>query len=122
MTYKEYRAQTGFAFVPPHNPGDYPKEIGNVQEQAFGTEKIRQNQALFQKYTAVYGAFKNQIVMAVEPVLVSPLVDQTTGFGQMSALTMLQHLFSRDEAINEINLEENAVKMMGPYDPAGPLD
>ena len=24
MTAEEYREQTGLAFVPPHNPGDYP--------------------------------------------------------------------------------------------------
>ena len=24
MSAADYRAQTGFAFVPPHNPGDYP--------------------------------------------------------------------------------------------------
>ena len=34
---------------------------------------------------------------------------------------MLQHLFSSYRAIDKIDLEENAVKMMGPYDPAEPL-
>ena len=57
----------------------------------------------------------------MEPVLLSPLVDQLTGFGQVSALTMLQHLFSRYGEIDEIDLEENAVKIIGPYNPAEPL-
>ena len=30
---------------------------------------------------------------------------------------MIQHLFSRYGAIDDIYLEENAVKMMGPYNP-----
>ena len=34
---------------------------------------------------------------------------------------MLQHIFSRYGVIDKIDLEENAVKMMGPYDPAEPL-
>ena len=34
---------------------------------------------------------------------------------------MLQHLFASYGVIGEINLEENAVKMMGPYDPTEPL-
>ena len=34
---------------------------------------------------------------------------------------MLQHIFYRYGAIDKIDLEENAVKMMGPYDPAEPL-
>ena len=41
----------------------------------------------------------------MEPVFLSPLVDQLTGFGQVSALTMLQHLFYSYGAIDEINLE-----------------
>ena len=76
---------------------------------------------MFRKYTAVDGAFKNQIITSVEPVLLSPLVDQLTGFVQVSALTMLQHMFSSYRVIDEIDLEENAVKMMGPYNPAEPL-
>ena len=36
--------------------------------------------------------------------------------------TMIQHLLSSYGEIGEIDLEENAVKMMGPYDPAEPLD
>ena len=68
------------------------------------------------------GDSKNQIVTAVEPVLLSPLVDQLTGFGQVTALTMLQYLFSSYRVIDKIDIKENAVKMMGPYDPAEPLD
>ena len=47
MTSKDYMEQTGFAFVPPHNPGNYPQIIWSAQEQALGTEKYRQNQTLF---------------------------------------------------------------------------
>ena len=54
----------------------------------------------------------------MEPVFLSPLVDQITGFGHVSALTMIQHLFSSYGEINKIDLKENAVKMMGPYNPA----
>ena len=66
-------------------------------------------------------ALKNKTVTTVEPVFLSLLVDQLTGFGQVSALTMIQHLFSSYWAINGIDLKENAVNMMGKYDPAEPL-
>ena len=55
---------------------------------------------MFQKYTAVD-------VTAVEPVFLSPLVDHLTGFGQVSALNILQHLFSGYGLTDNINLEEN---------------
>ena len=96
--------------------------MGSAQEQALGTEKFRQNQALFRKYTTVDRALKKHIVTAVEPVFLFPLVDKLTGFGRVSTLTMLQHLFSSYRAINKIELEENAVKIMGPYDPAEPTN
>ena len=49
------------------------------------------------------------------------MVDQLTVFGQVTALTMLQHMFSSYGVINEIDLEENAVKIMGPYNPTEPI-
>ena len=78
----------------------------NAQEQVLGTENFRQNQALSQKYTAMDGALKKQIVTAVELFFLSPLVDQVTGFEQVSAPTMLQRLFLSYRAIDEINLKE----------------
>ena len=62
-----------------------------------------------------------QIITAVEPGFLFLLVDQLRGFGQVSALTMIQHLFSSYRAVNEIELEEKAVNMMGTYNPAEPL-
>ena len=48
-------------------------------------------------------------------------MDQLKGFGQVSTLTMLQQLLSSYRAIDEIDLEENAVKIIGSYDPVEPL-
>ena len=59
--------------------------------------------------------------MAVEPVLLSPLVDQITGLVQISALIMLEHLFSSYGVMGKINPEENSVKMIGSYDPTEAL-
>ena len=40
LTSKDYGTQTGFAFVPPHSPGDYLPTMGNAKDQALGTEKF----------------------------------------------------------------------------------
>ena len=48
-------------------------------------------------------------------------MDQLKGFGQVYALTILQHLFASYRVIYEINLKENAVKMMTPYERTEPL-
>ena len=65
MTSTEYMSHTGFLFVPPHNPDDYPTTIGTAQQQVLVTEKFQQNQALFSKYTAMDGSIKKQIVAVV---------------------------------------------------------
>ena len=78
ITSKYYAPHTGFVFVPPHNPGNFPPTMGNAQYQALVTKKFRQNQAMFLKYTAIDGALKKQIIVAVGPVFLSPLVDQLT--------------------------------------------
>ena len=64
------------------------------------------------------GASKKQIITPLEPVFLSPLVDQLIGFEQVSALAMNKHLFSSYRTIEKMDLEENAVKTMGLYDPA----
>ena len=46
---------------------------------------------------------------------------QLMGFGQVTYPQMLQHLFTSYRVIGEINLEENAVKIMEVYEPAEPL-
>ena len=89
MTDKDYMEQIGFAFLPPQNSCNFPQSMGSAQEQALGTEKFRQNQALFRKYTAVDVALKKQIATTVELVFIYPLMDQLTGFGQVSTLTMV---------------------------------
>ena len=114
-------AQTVYTFVPPHNPGYYPPIMGTAQEQALGKKRFQQNQALFRRYAAVNVALKKQIVTAVQLFSPSPRVDHLTGFGQVSVLQMIKHLFTSYREIYKINLKENTVKMMGPYDPAETL-
>ena len=93
----------------------------NIQEQALRTIFFWQNQALFRKYIVVERSRNKQIVAAVQPVFLSILVDQLTGFGKVSALAMLQHLFTYYESIDETNLKKKVVKMMDSYDPPEPL-
>ena len=57
----------------------------------------------------------------MQSVSLSPLLDQFTGFGQVYALQMRQQVFTSYGAIDEIDLEENAVKLMEPCEPAEPL-
>ena len=70
----------------------------------------------------MYGSIKNHIVTAVQKVLLAPLEEQFTGFRKVTALQMLHNLFNSYRVMDKIDLEENAVKTMGSYNPADPLD
>ena len=59
--------------------------------------------------------------MVLELVFLSPLVDHLTGFGQVSILTILQHISLSYVTIDEIGPEENAIKIMGTYNPKKPI-
>ena len=62
--------------------------------------------------------FTNPTVNKVEQskqVLLSPLVDQFTGFRQVSVLTILHNIFNSYMSIEKTDLKENTVKMMEPY-------
>ena len=66
-------------------------------------------------------SLKNQIVTAVQPVFLYPLLELLTVFGQVSVLNMLQQLFTPYKEIDKIDLEKNVVKIMEPYYPVEPL-
>ena len=53
MAVEDYMLQTGYTLVTPKNPGDPPPTLKTTQEQALGTERLRQNEALFRRCTAV---------------------------------------------------------------------
>ena len=73
-------------------------------------QKVLTKPSAIQKIHCHRRVSKKQIVTAVQPVLLYPLVEQLTGFGQVSALYMLQHLFTSYRAIDEIVLEEKRGK------------
>ena len=50
----------------------------------------------------------------MEIVFLYPIKNELTGFGQVMALGMMNHLFRAYTVINEIDLKENDVRMMGP--------
>ena len=56
-------------------------------------------------------SIKKHIVMSVQPVFLSPPVDQLMGFGQVTALKMLQHLFNSYRVIGKIDLEKKAARL-----------
>ena len=95
--------------------------MGTAQEQALRTKTFQQNQALFQRCTAVDRAIKYQIVKVFQQLFLSPIMDQLSVLGQVTALYIMQHLFRAYGDIDKIYVKENSVKMVGPYETVEPL-
>ena len=100
--------QTGYAFVPPQKPGNYPPMMGTSQEQALRTKIFRQNQVIFSRCTAKDGEIKKQIIAVVQPFFLYPLLYQLKGFIKLTALQILLRIFNSYRVIDEIELKENA--------------
>ena len=111
----------GLHFCATVQPIQLPTNNGNRPRESAWNRKVSTKPSTFLKIHFHGQSTKKHIVTAVQLVFLSPLVYQLTGFGQISALVMLQHLFTSYRVIYKINLEENAVNIMGPYDPTQPL-
>ena len=59
--------------------------------------------------------------MMLKTNFLSPMVDQLTMFVQVTAIQIVNYLFNYYRAIDRIDPNENAVKMMGAYNPEEPL-
>ena len=102
MTAEEYLSQTGHVFVPPHNLNDQPPTMGTVQDQAPGTKRF----------------YKNKHFSNARLPFLLPITEHLTESVQVMTLEFLQHLFRLYGSIKKIDLKENVVNIIGPYDPA----
>ena len=119
ITTKDYMAHMGYVFVPSHNPISYHPMMVTAQEQALRTERFKKNQYLFIRCTAVGVAIKKHIVTEMQPVLLSPMVDQLTGFVQMKSFQINQRLFNYYRVIDRINIREKRSEDYGDIRPHG---
>ena len=105
----KYLAITGsVAFVPPLNPPLQPEQaVGATGPQI--TEANRMHLELkqtFNTYPAVNQGLRNFILAAVPPVYVNSLSHDITGFGNVSALTIMTSLWERYGTITQAELAE----------------
>jgi hypothetical protein len=64
----------------------------------------------------------NRILAAVPPVYVSSLSRDITGFGNVSALTIMTSLWERYGTITQAELAENITRMSAPWNPPQPIE
>jgi len=76
----------------------------------------------FNTYQAVDQALRNLLLAAIPHVYVNSLSHDITGFGNVSALTIMTSLWERDGTITQAELAENLTRMSSPWNPPQPIE
>jgi hypothetical protein len=76
----------------------------------------------YRTYTSVQQALKKQIISVFEPMYLDVLNDNMVGFANISAIDMLDHLFSTYGNITAVDLEINFEHMRRAWDPQQPVE
>ena len=111
------------AFVPPLNPPLQPEQATGATGPQI-TEANRLHLELkhtFKTYQAVDQALRNLLLAAVPHVYVNSLSNDITGFGNVSALTIMTSLWERYGRITQAKLAENLTRMSSPWNPPQPI-
>eukprot|EP00978_Attheya_sp_CCMP212_P021255 scaffold61947_cov63-Attheya_sp.AAC.1 len=122
VTDKDYLEETKQTFIAPKNPGDDPPTALKPEDQPFVNDCYKRNQRVYEKYGNTDKALKKQIEATVEEDFLSTLHHELTGFNQVTALQMVTHLYTTYGDIDKVDIEDNQVAMMKPYNPEKPLN
>jgi hypothetical protein len=76
----------------------------------------------YRTYTSVQQALKKKIINVFEPMYLEVLNDDTSGFANISARYMLDHLFVTYGNITAVDLEINSEHMRRAWDPQKPVE
>ena len=76
---------------------------------------------MLQWYTTVNSTLNKYTIHAVDAVFLSLIKYHITGFGQVISLEMINFVFRAYGTINDNEIKENAVWIMGAYKMAKPL-
>jgi hypothetical protein len=120
----EYAALSDIPFIPPVNPPqmlDHPAGLTNHQI----TELNRLHGiacSVFRTYNEVDKALRTQIIDAVADHYIEDLYDPTLGYGHVSCLAILTHLWTNHGKITQDELDANQLRMQTPWNPPTPIE
>eukprot|EP00978_Attheya_sp_CCMP212_P015104 scaffold38834_cov33-Attheya_sp.AAC.5 len=111
LSAKAYKEQTKHDFLAPPNPDDVPDVASagdnRAQEQTSLDEAFKRATRIYDRYYTTDKALKKQIESAVERDFLAELHDQLTGFSQVTAFDLMEHLYDNYGLIDDVDLEVN---------------
>ena len=117
-------SEGGVPFVPPVNPGAVPiHAAGATGPQIAETNRqFKEDQATFRLYKEVDHALRNQLIAACHPTYIRALSHDTLGFGKVTCLQLLTHLWKSYGVIKQDELNENYARMNTAWNPPTPIE
>jgi uncharacterized phage-associated protein len=110
-------------FITPIFPGDQPIFTGVTAEAKKEELRVFDYQTYaWEMYENVHAALRKQLVEAVEDTYISPLMDQVTGYNNVSVNDILSHLFSEYGDVGPTEIHENNKRFDEPWDGAEPFE
>lgn len=117
-------SQGNVPFIAPVNPGAAPVH-GNGATGAQIAETNRQwkeDRTIFRLYHEVDKALRNQVIDAVHPHYIRALHDNLLGYGSLTCLQLLDHLWTNYGTITQDELDQNVVRMTQAWSPPTPIE
>jgi len=112
------------AWVPPVNPGIQALiPAGSTSPQITALNRsFDKNFAIYADFIAVGNALKKQLLAAVNDIYLCTLKMPYIGYGNVTVLQLLTHLYSTYAKISPGDLEANDKRMKAAYDPNLPIE
>jgi hypothetical protein len=118
-----YISITGTPFQAPVNPIEQPGHPRGSTEAEI-TELNRQhlvNQEAYRLYQPINKSLRNQLIAAVPLLYIEDLLDDTIGWGNITCLQLLDHLWETYGTITAAKLEANLATMKEPWNTKSPI-
>jgi hypothetical protein len=123
ITPEAYLLLAGVAYNPPAlPPAPVLPAFSSPAEVSFATRRYEEAKTVFHTYHAVDTALKHQIIKSTPPLYIAALQSTTTGFGNVTTLQLLAHLWRGYGDITQTELGANAARMAAPWNPPTPIE
>jgi hypothetical protein len=139
----EYIEEEGSAYAPPVDPGNAPTAPSVVtavqhetrqaaaaeataQPTAFAIQetmrRFQQDKEDYRQHVVIKTILKNQIISSIHDTYIEQLKKPRTGFSKVTALELLDHLWTTYGNIDDLDLTENEARMKAPWNEPTPIE
>ena len=120
----DYAILSAIPFLPPTNPApiiEHP--TGLTAHQITELNRLHTTAcSVFRTYNEVDKALRTQIIDAVADHYIEDLYDPTLGYGNVSSLALLTHLWNNHGKITQDKHDANQLRMQAPWHPPTPIE